>query len=679
LNGTVTNTFDIAGPGVNDQIAVVGTFDVSGGGNVFKLNALNPTLAPGTYTLVTFASSSTLPVGDISSLVTLAGSFAGQIRNLTLFNTGTSIQLQVGAGSTLTWAGDGTANLWDLTNSPDWNAGADIFYQNDSVTFDNTSSNLTVNLTGTLLPTAIIVSSDSNYVFTSSGKISGTTGIAKSGSGTLTITNSGGNNYTGPVTITAGTLKAGVATALGATNGATTVTNTGALDIGGQNLGAEPVTVSGNGSGSGAILNSGVAALNALQFVTLAGDTTFSGPGRWDIRTNSLGAYLNGNGYNLTKVGTNDTYLVNVGNANLNNVTISQGRIGVQNNTALGASGTLTLAAGAGLDLYDTTVTNTKAISLTNATISSTSSAYGANVLGGAISLNGIGTFTATTPLQLNGALTNSGGVLKLGASVLTLAGSSTYTGNTTISNGVLALVGTASITSSANLDVASGAVLDVSGLAGGLATLGSAQTLKGNGTVRGSVTVAANATVSPGESGIGTLTVTNVLTLAGNTAMDVNWTNAVKSDQIVAPTINLGGTLILNNLGTTLAAGNYFPLFSGSVSGSFASIVPATPGYGLAWDTSYLTVNGRLYVVAGVTVNTNAFSITNVVSGSSLNLSWPSDHQGWEVLIQTNSLTTGLSGTWFPLTDTTNNTTVSIPIDVKNGSVFIKMIYPPQ
>ena len=78
--------------------------------------------------------------------------------------------------------------------------------------------------------------------------------------------------FHGPVTISAGVLKTANSNALGAVTGATFVTNTGVLDINGLNLG-RAVVISGVGTGSGAILNSGATQTNALRFVTLAGDT----------------------------------------------------------------------------------------------------------------------------------------------------------------------------------------------------------------------------------------------------------------------------------------------------------------------------------------------------------------------------------------------------------------------
>ena len=660
----MTNTFDIPLTGANDQIVVAGSLDI-GSGNFFVINPLNTVVAPGTYTLATFtgpllSGGSSVATGEIDQnggnpLAVLAGSFVGQIRNaMKLMNTGSAIQLVVTAGDSLIWQGDGSANKWDITTTPNWLDGVtpSVFYQLDAVNFTDASANPTVALTGALGASSITVNSSSNYVFTGSGSLVGATGITKSGTGTLTITNSGGDSYTGTVTINNGVLKTGVATALGATNGPTIIANTGALDIGGQNLGAEPVLVSGIGSGNGAILNSGAAALNALQFVTLTGDTTFGGPNRWDIRTNgTIGAYLQGNGHNLTKTGTNDIYLVNLTNVNLGSVTIQSGRIGLQDNTSLGSSGTLTLLAGAGLDLWDTTVTNSKNVSLTSATISSSSSA---NVFGGATTLNGVCAFTATTPLQLNGALGGSGGLVANGANTLTLNAVETYTGNTIISNGVLALTSAASIATSTNVDVATNAQLNVSALAGGTLTLGAEQTLKGLGTVSGSVTAPAGSTVAPGEAGaIGTLTITNNLTLNGNLMINYNRGVTPKSSSLTAATINLTGTtLMMTNLNPAnpLAAGDSFQLFNGAiVTGGFSSIVPATPGAGLVWNTNSL-ISAHLLLVAAAPSSMTALGITSFsLAGTNVVVNGTNDGGGTYYLLTSTNLAQSLSQ-WLPV-----------------------------
>jgi len=680
----VTNNFALSGDptGIsraNSQVIVAGDLTLTGT-NVVIINPLNAILGAGTYTLFKYSGNlnnegGVVPVGTVLANNFMAGGTFPVTSDVTLTFSNANkavVMIVTPNGNNLTWTGGAATNRWDLNVSSNWVTAGLLtnFFNYDNVTFDNSSSNQTVNLTGTLAPGTITVNSDSNYVFASTGKISGTTGLTKSGAGTLTISDTGGNDFTGTVTINAGVLKAGVATALGATNGATVITNTGALDIGGQTLANEPVVVSGNGGGGGAIQNSGAVSLSALQFVTLAGDATFGGTNRWDIRTNAVGAYLQGNGYNLTKIGMNDTYLVNVGSANLGNVQIQQGRIGLQNNTTLGSGGTLTLWPGAGIDLWDTTVTNTKAVSMTNATISSTSSA---NTYGGAINLNGTGTFIATTPLQLNGIVGGTGGLLANGAGVLTLNRAETYSGSTTISNGVLALTASASL-ASATLDVASaGAVLDVTAQPAGNLTLASGQTLKGVGTVRGSVSVPASGTLSPGESttsifGRGTLTVTNAVTLAGNTTFGINKTNAQTSDRIVCAAVNYGGTLTLNNLGPALAVNDFFQLFSvsGARTGAFTTIA-GSPGPGLAWYTGNLTIDGTIAVIAG---GVTPVPINYSLNGNQLTLNWSGT--GWHLLAQTNSASVGLSTNWVDSGITTSPYTITV--DPQKGAVFFRL-----
>lgn len=62
---------------------------------------------------------------------------------------------------------------------------------------------------------------------------------------------------------------------------------------------------------------------------------------------------------------------------------------------------------------------------------------------------------------------------------------------------------------------------------------------------------------------------------------------------------------------GEPLADGDEIHLFTfAGASGAFASIVPATPGAGLAWDTSTLTTDGTLRVVAPVTFEFGSVSV---------------------------------------------------------------------
>ena len=86
----------------------------------------------------------------------------------------------------------------------------------------------------------------------------------------------------------------------------------------------------------------------------------------------------------------------------------------------------------------------------------------------------------------------------------------------------------------------------------------------------------------------------TNIMWVNGNAA---NPTNVAVN---VTGTLVYGGTLVIYTNGVGyMQPGASFQLFPGaaSYSGSFSSITPSTPGPGLVWDTSKLTVNGTLFV----------------------------------------------------------------------------------
>ena len=82
-------------------------------------------------------------------------------------------------------------------------------------------------------------------------------GLLRVSGGTLSVSGIMDNNSR--VTIAGGTLIAGSSTALGSTNAVGTTITSGTLDVNGQNLTTEPITVQGAGVGNnGAIVNSGV-------------------------------------------------------------------------------------------------------------------------------------------------------------------------------------------------------------------------------------------------------------------------------------------------------------------------------------------------------------------------------------------------------------------------------------
>ena len=176
--------------------------------------------------------------------------------------------------------GDGVT--WDVENSQNFNdtAGIDVFFNGDSVTFnDSNNGNYAVSLNSFVAPAAITFSNSAgNYLITGTGSINGSTGLLKTGTGKLTISVS--NSYTGGTVVTGGTLA---------------LTVTGAL----------PVNAALN-IGSGALvqaLNHGMLPKVVLQTksLTIAGSTN-NWTGTLDLANNDLIAHAGNLGQLINQV-----------------------------------------------------------------------------------------------------------------------------------------------------------------------------------------------------------------------------------------------------------------------------------------------------------------------------------------------------------------------------------------
>jgi len=59
------------------------------------------------------------------------------------------------------------------------------------------------------------------------------------------------------------------------------------------------------------------------------------------------------------------------------------------------------------------------------------------------------------------------------------------------------------------------------------------------------------------------------------------------------------------------------------------------------------------------------------------LTLSWPADHIGWRLQVQTIQADVGLGTNWTDVPDTALTNQINFPLDLNSGSVFYCMIYP--
>ncbi len=525
--------------------------------------------------------------------------------------------------------------------------------------------------------------------------------LTKAGTGTLTLSDA--NTYTGATTVSAGTLKLGNATALGTTETGTTVSagNVAALDLNGQTVGAEAVTLNGTGvGGAGALLNSNAAAASLSGLVTLAtnstitstaggGGLTLSGGISKDGKTLTLnggagaGAItvsgaITGASANSDLIVDNVTVNLNAANTYVGPTTIrSTGTagLGILNANVAGAlpTGTRTV-----LTLDDAGLGSSKLVLGASQFIASLTGAASSLVNLGANNLT-IGTAAGSTTFA--GVISGVGGSLtKDLASTQILSGANTYTGATTVNAGTLK-AGVASVPgvsgafgNGSAVTVATGATLDLNnfnetiGSLAGSGTVtngagGNARVLTTGGdnsstTFSGVITEAgAGSTTGLTKVGTGTLTLSGANNYTGNTNVN-GGTLAIGTNMTIGGNLTQGGGTLDLGTNTLTLGGNYVSganTLKVSVNGANSGSINVVAGGGnanLTGGTINLTVAGN--IAGGTTynlINTGGVAVVGVPTITS-NSAMMTFTQG-----ATGVLTAGLAGSGFAGASTVGNT----------------------
>jgi len=215
------------------------------------------------------------------------------------------------------------------------------------------------------------------------------------------------------------------------------------------------------------------------------------------------------------------------------------------------------------------------------------------NGVGGIFDVAGGTKLTQAAPIKGNGGynspftgvnLGDWGGITKIGGGTLTLAANNVYNGPTIVSNGVVLVNGTNSL---------SGVSGTTNYLGGGVFTVFGG-TLGGTGLISGPVTVKIGGTISPGTS-VGTLTLaTNLILESGSTNLFEIANSPGASDLLVVNgnlTIQTNSTISISALGSPLVVGTYTLIqYTGTKTGSFKStpiIVGGSIGASFAIDDS--------------------------------------------------------------------------------------------
>ncbi|AWM86723.1 autotransporter domain-containing protein [Microvirga sp. 17 mud 1-3] len=476
-----------------------------------------------------------------------------------------------------------------------------------------------------LLGTGTLTTSRNGSSTTFSGNISGTGGLIKQGTGTLTLT--GASTFSGGTALSAGTLAVGHSAALGtgalnmasgttlqATAAGLTPANpiTLASGIGTINDQGNLMTLSGTISGNGGLTKRGPGTLTLTGVNTYLGGTTVSGGSLAANGTGTLGSgpvNVNGgflqlrNGFDASgmvfSTANGYTYFLGTSNAGTATLTANAGGVTSFQEGSNAGNSVVTTNAGGLTEFFGwSTGGNARLINNAGGVVDFSGSfgpAFDRKLTAGSIEGNGTFRLGANElTVGANGRSTTVAGVIqdggmgggiggsltKSGTGTLTLSGENTYTGLTTIQAGTLQ-IGSGGTSGNLAGDVANQATLafnrsdawsfagDISGsgrvLKQGIGTL----TLTGAGSYSGETVVSAG-TLASGAAG--------AFSALSDFTVDAGATLAVTTgDEAVGSLSGAGTVTIAGGASLTTGLSDKATTFAGSFLGAGSLAIDGT------------------------------------------------------------------------------------------------------
>ena len=283
----------------NALLALNGALTVNG--SLLLENSDSVSWSAGTYNLINATGGIT---GDLANTILLGTDYIGNWST-----TDNTLKFIVEQVTSLTWTGGGN-NTWTVGGTGDspWNAGL-AFADGNGVIFGDVAGNApqTVNIAGQVDPGLIVINAETtNYTWTGTGSLTGSSKLQKTGAGSLAIAtdNSG---FSGEVLLGGGTVEMQHAGALGTGN---IIFNGGALKYGAGVTADISGQIKTNALASNAILvdTNG----NAVTWASLAGwagTITRTGNGSLLLAAGTYGGKLTNSGSGSLVIGAGDTTL----------------------------------------------------------------------------------------------------------------------------------------------------------------------------------------------------------------------------------------------------------------------------------------------------------------------------------------------------------------------------------
>jgi fibronectin-binding autotransporter adhesin len=521
------------------------TLQLDGSGLSFS-NAL--TLSGGTLADVTGSNTWS---GKISLSVT--GTFnvaAGESLTLAGTVSGAGGLNKAGTGM-LIFGASNTVSSLTLTGGT-LSSGTGTLTLAGNITANGTSTIIGNLSLGTATRTVTVATGD-DLVITADISSGANVGLAKAGTGTLTL--SGSNGYLGSTTVSGGVLD--IQTVLPDTSVTVAAGATLQLDVAGVSFENSLLTLSGG------TLSDNAAGNTWLGKISLAATSTVSVAAGESL---TLQGVISGPG-GLTKSGGGTLLMGTQTNTYSGATTINQGIVNIQTAKGLGTSA-VTVDSGAALQIQGgISLANKLTLNGTGgASAGALESSSGSNTWTGTVALATASSIdvAAGSQLTISGVTSGIGSLTEIGTGTLLLSATNTFTGGTTVNAG----------------------------------------TLGGSGkTGTGTVTVDAGATLAPGSTTTAILSTGNVTFASGsNVNVLINGTTAGSGyDQLNATgTVALNGATLNVSLGTmTVADGSSLTIIKAtSVTGTFENLPASGDTITVGGETFQITYNSNSVVL---------------------------------------------------------------------------------
>ncbi len=521
----------------------------------------------------------------------------------------------------LVWRGDGVNNIWDTTNTADWFNGNDLvtFNSSDNVTFDNTgSSSPAISINTTVAPGSVVINANQNYTFNGAGLIAGQGAVTITGTNTVALNNI--NSYTGGTTIN---------------NATVLLNNFYSLGTGLVTLNGGTINQSGGSGFGNTVSNLATSTLNFTNGSAIYATLNLIGSGTVNINSGGGGVFTPG-GSQSGFTGT-----VNVNCAMRTSTATTATTFGGANSIwNFGPTGGIYTKNG------NQTTTFGALSGVTGSSLSGGGSSPTTYVVG---ALNTSTTFGGAFN---NGAAAIPTSLVKVGTGTLTLSGTSTHTGNTTISNGTILVTGSLS---NCPVTVVNGAALC------------------GTGFLGGGVTIQSGGNILPGITNgqAGTLTISNGLTLAApNLFFDLSSSPSGANDKIVMQ----GGSLAMSGVNNYI----FYPINGFYGAGTYDLIDGATTSTAWSGVTQNLPTNTRqTFNLFRASAGSNPSYVRLTVTGNAGSLVWRGTNgNNWDV-VTTNWLNGASADQFYNLDlvqfdDTSTNGNVNIVGTLQPATVLV-------